>query len=254
MRRALNEALNQHNLLHFVYEDEGYLSPISPIFPGVREVATKLLPFPKDHDPYAPEIQARLSKVLNGLRLKVLTQDRFLALWRGIETQLKHVGVKLDIEVTSSEKDIFKPLLRTNAGQNSKQWDLLVWGNDDWYFYHPFTVFFVFRTHNVWSTVYQDPIMNDYIEEMFQAAVDDPEFPAICEKIMRRAYEEAYMIFVPTPNKVCAVIKEVIFRPYKMACIPLWKIQVSNQHWSLREPGTPYPDSLQHPVQILRLR
>jgi peptide/nickel transport system substrate-binding protein len=192
--------------------------------------------------------------MLDGLRLNVLTQDRFLALWRGIETQLNRVGVKLDIKTTLSEKEIFRPLLRTNKGENKKQWDLLVWGNDDWYFNHPFTVFFVFRTHNMWSTVSPDPIMDGYIEEMFRSAVDEPEFSAICEKIMRRAYEEAYMLFVPTPNKVFAVNKEVIFRPYKMACIPLWKIQVSNQHWSVREPGTPYPESLQHPVKILRIR
>jgi peptide/nickel transport system substrate-binding protein len=62
------------------------------------------------------------------------------------------------------------------------------------------------------------------------------------------------MLFVPTPNNVFAVNKEVIFRPYKMACIPLWKIQVSDQHWSLRDPEHAYPESLQHPVQILRIR
>ncbi len=35
VRRALNEALHQRNLLHFVFEEEGDLSPISPYFPGV---------------------------------------------------------------------------------------------------------------------------------------------------------------------------------------------------------------------------
>ncbi|HIB63641.1 MAG TPA: hypothetical protein EYO33_00580, partial [Phycisphaerales bacterium] len=33
VRRALNEALHQQNLLHFVYEDEGRLAPISPYIP-----------------------------------------------------------------------------------------------------------------------------------------------------------------------------------------------------------------------------
>jgi peptide/nickel transport system substrate-binding protein len=254
VRRALNEALNQQNLLHFVYDEEGFLSPISPIYPGVRETAPDLLPVPRNHDPYDPQVRSRLKDTLDGLRLKVLTQDRFLALWRGIETQFKHVGVKLDIEVTRDEKKIFEPLLQTNAGKNEKQWDLLVWGNDDWYFNHPYTVFFVLRTDNLWSTVSPDRIMDGYLEEMFRAAVGEPEFPGICEKIMRRAYDEAYMLFVPTPNKVFAVNKEVIFRPYKMACIPLWKIKVSDQHWSLRDPETPYPESLKAPVQILRLR
>jgi ABC-type transport system substrate-binding protein len=252
VRRALNEALHQQNLLHFVFEHEGHLSPISPLFPGVGQVSKTLLPFPRDHDPYKPEVQRRLRKTLDGLTLKVLTQDRFLALWRGIETQLKRVGVTLNIKVTHSEKDIFGPLLQTNAGENKEQWDLLVWGNDDWYFNHPFTAFFVFRTHNVWSTIYPDPIMDGYIDEMFRASVTDADFPDICAKIMRRAYDEGYMLFVPTPNKVFAVNKEVVFRPYKMACMPLWKIQVTDRHWSVRPPSAPYPEEARRPVQITR--
>jgi ABC-type transport system substrate-binding protein len=252
VRRALNEALHRPNLLHFVYEDEGDLSPISPHFPGVSEVIERrgLFPVPVGHDPYAPQEQERLRRILQGLTLTVLTQDRYLALWRGIETQLGKVGVKLRIEIVPSEKDIFGPLLKTNAGQNEKQWDLLVWGNDDWYFNHPFTAFFVFRTDNVWSTVYPDPTMNRYIEDMFRTPVDSPEFVPVCEHIMRRAYEESYLLFVPTPNKVFAVNKEVVFHPYRMACIPLWKIQVTPEHWSVRK--GPYPESLKRPVEISR--
>ncbi|MGB7343974.1 MAG: ABC transporter substrate-binding protein [Pirellulaceae bacterium] len=253
VRRALNEALHQENLLHFVYENEGYLSPISPHFPGVNEVSKTLLPYALDHDPYAQENQQRLHSVLSGLTLQVLTQDRFLPLWRGIETQLIRVGVSLDIEVVRSEKKIFGPLLKTNAGQNEKQWDLLIWGNDDWYFNHPFTAFFVFRTNNVWSTVYPDPIMDGYIEDMFRATVGEPDFAGVCEQIMRRAYDEAYMLFVPTPNKVFAVNKEVAFGPYKMACIPLWKLEVTDQHWSVRGKGRVYPEALHQPVEVTRI-
>ena len=252
VRRALNEALHQRSLLHFVFEDEGVLSPTqaSPYFPGVAEVAKTLRPYSEIDDPYAPAKQAQLKEVLDGLKLKVLTQDRFLPMWRGIETQLKKVGVTLQIVVTPSEKEIFGPLLQTNAGQNEVAWDLLVWGNDDWFFNHPWTAFFTYRTHNVWSTVYPDKIMDGYIEEMFRASVRDPEFVEISRKIMQRAYEEAYMLFVPTPNKVFAVNKEVVFKPYKMACIPLWTIQVTDQHWSLRT--GPYPENLKQPVRFLR--
>lgn len=253
VRRALNEALHQQNLLHFVYEDEGRLAPISPYFPGVRDITNRIQPFSKNHNPYHSDTQARLKAILDGLNLKVLTQDRFLPLWRGIQTQLRRVGVELEILTKKSEKEIFKPLLETNAGQNDVKWDLLVWGNDDWYFNHPYSAFLVYRTNNVWSTVFPDPTMNKLINEMFRAAVDDPEFPAVCEKIMRRAYDEAYMLFVPTPNKVFAVNKEVVFHPYKMASIPLWKIEVTDQHWSVRSPETPYPADLREPVEILRI-
>jgi len=250
VRRALNEALHQRNLLHFVYEDEGRLSPFSPYYPGVSEVSKTLLPVPRDYDPYAPDEQRRLRAILQGLKLKVLAQDRYRALWRGIETQLNRVGVALEIDFKKGEKEIFGPLLLTNAGKNQESWDLLVWGNDDWYFNHPFTAFFVFRTDNVWSTVFPDPTMIGYIEAMFRTPVSDPAFPSVCENIMRRAYDEGYMLFVPTPNKVFAVNKEVVFHPYKMACIPLWKLQVTDQHWSVRQ--GPYPEELKQPVQIVR--
>lgn len=250
VRRALNEALHQQYLLQFVFEREGVLSPTqaSPYFPGVREVAKELKPYSSIEDPYEPDKRKELTGRLAGLEpLKVLTQDRFLPLWRGIETQLGKVGVKLNIEEVDNEKEIFGPLLRTNRNENKKQWDLLVWGNDDWFFNHPFTAFFVYRTDNIWSSVYPDSVMNDYIDEMFQASVRSPEFVDISRKIMQRAYDEAYMLFVPTPNKVFAVNKEVVFEPYKMACIPLWKIQVTGQHWSVRKGH--YPEALKAPVR-----
>ena len=250
VRRALNEALNRKNLLHFVYEGEGDLSPISPLFPGVREHATTLRPSPEGEDPYLPETQARLRRVLDGLTLKVMTQDRFLPLWKGIETQLKRVGVTLAFDVAVDEKEVFGTLLKTNARRNEKDWDLLVWGNDDWFFNHPWTAFFVYRTHNVWSTVFPDPTMDGFIEEMFRATAGTPEFTRVCGKIMGRAYDNAYMLYVPTPNKVFAVNKEVVFRPYTMACVPLWRIRVTDQHWSVRR--GPYPPPLRQPVRATR--
>ena len=254
VRVALNQAINQANLLHFVYEGEGSLAAVgaSPNFPGVREVSLTLKPYSEVEDPYAPAAQERLKKILDGLVLRVFTQDRFLPLWRGIESQLAKVGVALKIEVPPSEAEIFGTLLTTNARQNKTQWDLLVWGNDDWYFNHPFTVFFVYRTPDVWSTVFPDPVMDGYIEEMFRTAVAEPGFVPVCEKIMRRAYENGYLLAIPSPNNVFAVNKEVVIRPYKMACMPLWKIQVTDQHWSVRQ--GPYPELLKKPVQITRLR
>ena len=254
VRVALNQAINQANLLHFVYEGEANVSAVgaSPNFPGVREVSQKLRPYSETEDPNEPETRERLKKILDGLELRVFTQDRYLPLWRGIESQLKKVGVTLKIDVPPSEAEIFGTLLTTNERKNKTPWDLLVWGNDDWYFNHPFTVFFVFRTHNVWSTLAPDPIMDGFIEELFRTAVVEPEFVSVCEKIMRRASENGYLLAVPTPNNVFAVNKEVVFTPYKMACMPLWKIQITDQHWSVRK--EPYPDSLKQPVQITRLR
>lgn len=253
IRRALNESLQQRNLWHFVFEREAVMSPTqaSPFFPGMKKAMQQLRPYSEIEDPYNPSKRMQLKKILNGLRLKVLTQNRFMDLWRGIETQLKYVGVTLDIKEVKSEKEIFGPLLATNHGENDVQWDLLVWGNDDWFFNHPFTVFLVYRTHNVWSTIFPDAILDGYIEEMFRASVEDPEFEDVVYQIVNRVYDQAYMLFVPTPNNVFAVNKEVGFRPYRMACFPLWKMQVTTDHWSVRQ--GPYPEKRKVPVNITRI-
>ncbi|QEG00362.1 Glutathione-binding protein GsiB precursor [Stieleria maiorica] len=254
VRRALNEALHQRNLWHFVFDREATLSPTqaSPFFPGMRKVAQLLKPYSELQDPYQPAKRAQLKNILEGLRLKVLTQNRYMDLWRGIETQLGYVGVRLDIEEVKSEKEIFDPLLTTNQDQNEVQWDLLIWGNDDWFFNHPFTAFLVYRTHNVWSTIFPDPVLDGYIEAMFQASVEDPQFDEITFRIVKHVYDQAYMLFVPTPNNVFAVNKEVGFKPYRMACYPLWKIQVTDQHWSVRRGS--YPQTRKAPMKVTRIQ
>ena len=80
----------------------------------------------------------------------------------------------------------------------------------------------------------------------------DPEFEEITYRIVKHVYDQAYMLFVPTPNNVFAVNKEVGFKPYRMACFPLWKIQVTDQHWSVR--SGPYPSSRKQPMQLTRIR
>ncbi|NNE00312.1 MAG: ABC transporter substrate-binding protein [Pirellulaceae bacterium] len=253
VRRALNQAIQQRNLWHFVFDREADMSPTqaSPHFPGMKKVNKLIKPYSDVEDPFDPAQRERLRATLDGLRLKVLTQNRFMAMWRGIETHLKHVGVTLEIVEVPSEKEIFTPLLSTHEAENVEDWDLLVWGNDDWFFNHPFTVFLVYRTHNIWSTIFQDQVLDDYIDEMFRASVDDPEFDDIVYRIVQHVYDQAYMMFVPTPYNVFAVNKEVGFQPYRMACFPLWKIQITDQHWSVRE--GPYPEERKRPLRMKRI-
>lgn len=252
VRLALNQALHQENLLHFVYENEGESSPIStsPNFPGVRAAMKTIKPLSELNDPYLEVNQQRLKQILNGLTLKVLTQERFLFLWRGIEYQLDKVGVKLDLNITKNETLIFEQLLSTNAKKNTVPWDLLIWGNDDWFFNHPWSSFLIYRTHNVWSTVVNDPIMDKLIEDMFIIGVDEENYNQTISNVMKHIYDNAYALFVPTPNKVFAVNKEVVFTPYKMAALPLWEIELTAQHPSIRQGA--YLEALKQPVEIVQ--
>lgn len=253
-RLALNQALHHTNLLRFVYEDEGDLTPAlaSPSFLGVKENLEQFELFSEDKNPYLPQQQAYLKKILNGLTLNVLTQEHFLFLWKGIDHQLKKVGVTLNIKVLKNQKEIFEQLLNTNIGKNTQAWDLLSWGNDGWFLLHPWSVFMVLRTHNYWSALPPDKIMDNYLEDLFKINTEEPTFGKIVYNIMRHASENGYMLFLPAPRKIFAVNKEVIFKPYQQAVLPLWEIQLSNRHPSLRT--EPYPEALKKPVQMIKQR
>ncbi|MDD3343442.1 MAG: hypothetical protein PHR87_07705 [Sulfurospirillaceae bacterium] len=81
---------------------------------------------------------------------------------------------------------------------------------------------------------------------------DDPKFMELCNKIKQRAKEEAYMLFVPTPNVVFAMNKELVFEPLGIGMQPFWKAKITAQHWSVRD-DKPYPNELKIPILPKRL-
>lgn len=235
VRLALNRALNQQGIIKNSFYGYAESKPTlaSPNFPGVKQVAKDLKAYSELEHPKL--IRDELKQTLSGLKLKVLTQERFMYLWKSIDRDLRKVGVELEFNITQDETTIFQQLLSTNQGDNTQDWDLLVWGDDDWYFNHPWSAFFVYKTDTVWSTISPDPVMNKYIDDMLTETINTPASTAIIRKIMQRAYDNAYMLFVPAPNKVLAVNQEVVFAPYKMATMPLWEVKVTDQHWSLQK-------------------
>ncbi len=247
LRQALNQALNQENLLNFVYKKEGKISPFSTSinYDVVEKIANK-----KEYS-NQKLTEKEKQQLLKDLTLNVFTQDRFMFLWKGIEFQLKKYGVKLNYMVTSSEKDIYEQLLNTKSSKNSHSWDLLIWGDDDWYYQNPWTVFFIYENDSPWSTIENDALMHQYIQQFFETNIQDLNYETIVSKILYRARDMAYTLRVPSPNKVIAVNKEVIYRPYEGGMIPLWEIEITKQHWSLREEES-YPKALYAPVKPQR--
>lgn len=248
VRLALNDALNQENLLNFVYKKEGKISPFSSSinYKIVEKIANK-----KEYSLNKISEEEKFS-LLNGLSLNVFTQDRFMFLWKGIEYQLKKYGVKLNYIVTNSEKDIYEQLLNTRDLKNTKSWDLLIWGDDDWYYQNPWTVFFIYENKSPWSTIDDDVIMGKYIEEYFRTNIKSKDYEDIVTKILYRARDMAYTLRVPSHNKVIAVNKEVIFKPYEGGIIPLWEIEITKDHWSIRE-NKEYPKKLYTPIKPQRI-
>lgn len=166
---------------------------------------------------------------------------------------MKKYGVELNYTITSSEKDIYEQLLNTRASKNTKNWDLLMWGNDDWYYQNPWTVFFTYEDNSPWSTRDNDEVMNKYINKFFETKTNTFEYEEIVEKILNRARNMAYTLRVPSPNKVLAVNKEVLFEPYVGGLIPLWKIELTKDHWSIRK-NNEYPKELHTPIKTQRIK
>ncbi|KFL34936.1 MULTISPECIES: ABC transporter substrate-binding protein [unclassified Sulfurospirillum] len=250
VRIALNKALNQANLLNFVYKKEGELAPTeaSVNYRSVKR-ATKSLPTWGERARQNPEEEKELKKILNGLELDVITMDRFMFLWRGIEYQLKRYGVTLHYTTTPNEKEIYEQLL-TNR-ESPKKWDILTWGNDDWSSHNPWTAFFAYRISDKWSAIDKDDLMQEYIEHFFDVEFQSPAFDEVVSKIVKRAYEKAYMLFVPSPNIVLAVNKEVSYEPSSVLLMPLWKAKLTKYHWSIRGNAT-YPKEREAPMLPLR--
>ena len=251
VRIALNKAINQKNLLNFVYKKEGVLAPTeaSPNYRSIKRATMDIVPWGEVVRGVSESEERELKKTLNGLHLKVVTMDRFMFLWHGIEHQLKRYGVSLEYAITSNEKEIYEQLL-TNR-EEPKEWDILTWGNDDWSSNNPWTAFFAYRISDKWSAIEKDDTMQEWIEQFFDAEFQSDAFYRVVSNIVHRAYEKAYMLFVPSPNIVLAVNKEVSYEPSSVLLMPLWKAKLTKYHRSIRG-EIDYPKERENPLLPMR--
>lgn len=228
IRQALNQALNQEQLIKYVYKNEGTLSPF--LLSSNSFYAKKLS---KEYikNPILFFSQKKLHELLNGLDLRVVTQDRFLDLWKGIEYQLSEYGVSLNYDVTTDETYVLKKLLRNR--KNKYNWDLLIWGNSDWYG-RPWTAFFNLYTKNQWSAINEDKLLDKKLKSLFTIDHNSPKFQVKVNEILKHTYEKAYMLSVPSPNVLVALNKEVIYSPSSVSILRLWEAKITPYHWSIR--------------------
>jgi peptide/nickel transport system substrate-binding protein len=240
IRIAMNKALNQTDLLSYTMDGEGTKTSTfaSHLFPGVSKHYRDLPPYGDTLNRADPKQVADLKGKLNGLKLTVYTPDSMMFIWRGVKFQMEKFGVQLDIKTSVNITDVLNQLLSTRAKKNTLAWDLIGWELDDWYGKHPWSAILLYRTSNPWSTIATDKKLDGLIDKMFRASVGTAEFDGVVGQIVRHVYDNAYMLFLPTPNKVLAVNAEVIYKPWSQVSMPLWDIQVSANHWSLRKPAT----------------
>ena len=264
IRYVINHAIDQEYLLNLSMLGEGVMSPtmVSPNFYRVAEAIRSLdgyfATYRADHDVSAGALRALVQDYQREsgldpeapLELTLLVQESFLFLTRDIQYFLEQVNIDLRAEVVDSEKQVFRQLFDTQNATNEIGWDLLLWGNFDWY-KHPWAAFFVYLPGTSWSTIPDNPELVDLTERLLRTHVESEQYVPLLAEFIRYVYERNYMVFLPNPNNVYAVNKEVSFRPGRSAFVYLRDLEVTDQHWSLRD-GAPYPTERKRPLQINR--
>jgi ABC-type transport system substrate-binding protein len=261
IRYVINHAIDQEYLLNLSMLGEGVLSPtmVSPNFHQVAAAIDSLggyfSRYAKEHDDSTQSLRATVQgyQTAQGLdpnqplQLTLLVQESFMFLVRDITHFLSLVNIELTAQVLPSEKEVFRQLFATVEDKNETPWDLLLWGNYDWY-RHPWSAFFVYVPGTVWSTLPANPILDDYTDRLLRSSLTSDEYVPLIADFIRHLYENNYMVFLPSPNNVYAVNKEVVFNPGRSAFIYLRDLEVTDQHWSLREGD--YPSERQVPLRI----
>jgi ABC-type transport system substrate-binding protein len=247
IRYVINHAIDQEYLLNLSMLGEGVLSPtmVSPNFPRVALALDSLQDYFDQTTGAQDDKVASLRQQVNDyqaeqgldpevpLQLTLLVQESFMFLVRDIQYFLKQVNIDLQTVVLAGEKQVFRQLFATVEDNNEQDWDLLLWGNYDWY-KHPWSAFFVYVPGTSWSSLTADQKLVDYTDRLLRTNLDSDKYVPLIADFIRYIYEKNYMVFLPSPNNVYAVNKEVVFNPGHSAFIYLRDLQVTDQHWSLR--------------------
>lgn len=241
IRLALNQAINQEKLLKFVYRDEGDIAPLSvnKNFAYIEDLIKDIPTYQQKLWKENPNPEEHLRNILSGLELNVVTMDRHMFLWKGIEFQLGQYGVKINYTIIHNEIALLKELFSNKT--TPKEWDILTWGNDSWTNSNVWSALFHFSFSEYWTTMDYEATVDQYILNYKRYQFGSQQYLDNLEELINYLYEKAFMLAVPSPNIVLAVNKEVDYTPVPILLMPLWKTKLTPYHWSIRK--GPYPKS-----------
>lgn len=243
VRQALNQIINQKNLIKFVYKNEGIYSPF-PVSSNMSDIDKLTLEY-KLKERFT---EGELKKILGGLSFNILTQDIFLELWKGIEYQLEKYNIKFNYEVSSNEKDILNKLFKNK--KEVQNWDMIIWGNSDWFGNNPWNLFMLLKSTSSWSAI-KDTHLDSSLKQLVMYEQNSTEYKELLKSIIMYIQEKSYMLNLPSPNIVMALNKEVFFEPSSSVILPIWNAKITPYHWSIRKGK--YPKQRQNPILPIRL-
>ena len=261
VREALNRAIDQESLIMLSMNGEAQYSPISLAtgFYGVKEASNNIEPFSVKESPLNKDTQNRLISIIKKhqvkygldpkekLPLTLMAQKSLLYVLKDIKYFLEQIHIDVTLKIVSSETEMFTNVVATKQSKNEIYYDIVLWANFDW-MRNPWGLFFILRPSSNWSTLGNDPLMEEYINLFFKSSSEDANYTENLRVIIEYIYSQSYTLFLPDPNIVLAFNKEIFFTPRPSSIFPLWEIEVSDNHWSIRDGE--YPDELKAPVEI----
>jgi len=261
VREALNRAIDQESLIMLSMNGEAQYSPISLAedFLAVREASKNITTFSLKESPLDIATQEKLIKIIKKhqvdhgmdpskkLPLTLMAQESLLYMLKDIKYFLDQIHIEVTLKIVHSETEMFTNVIATRTGDNEIAYDIVLWANFDW-IRNPWSTFFVFPPSSIWAPYKDEPVMEEHINAFFKSSSEDADYTSKLRNIIEYIYSKSYTLFLPNPNIVLALNKEVSFNPRTSAVYPLWEIEVSDNHWSIRTGE--YPEQLKQPIEI----
>jgi len=262
IRYVLNHSIDQEYLLNLSMLGEGVASPtmVSPNFykvdKAIESIQDELV---KDNKIDSIEnlknmvITYQKENNLNinePLKLVFMLPKSLLYIVKDLKFLFKQVHIDLELMIFSGDNDVYSNLLTTYQNKNKISWDISLFGMYDW-FKHPWSTFFVYQPFNAWSTIPPNKKLSELTDKITKINIESDEYIPSVAALISYVYKNNLIGFLPNPNNLYAVNKEVYYRAGSASFIYLRDIEVTPYHWSVRG-KKPYPIEREQPIKVDR--
>lgn len=198
VRQAVNYAVNKEHLIEYVDKGNSAITsvPAGAVTHGIRKT---FRPYPFDLQ-RARRLLAE-SGYQHGFKVRVLASDQAEDMIRAMKSQLKVVGVEMDITIVPGEDILHRIMLsKTKTGINADRWDMVARVitnptlND---FFIPALLFSSQSPVSILHDPTFDQIYSSFVREKNPALQREK-----ADKLLSRAMNEAYGIFIAQRVKI----------------------------------------------------
>lgn len=192
VRKAVSYAVNREHLIEYV--DKGSSAGISTSSRSVEQgYNSALRPYPFDLAK-ARQLLAEAGYA-NGFKAKVLASEDTADIIHAIKSQLKMIGVELNVTVVPWDKFLKLIMVsKTESDKPARVWDMTAWTTSNPTlnaFFIPMALFYSRSPYSIMSDPAFDKIYHDYVTEVSSGLSREK-----LDMLQARALHEAYGIYI----------------------------------------------------------